>query len=128
MGACASSHIATKSIPILSKANSKRGIIKGGEESFRRPSTIMVIHSDGRKQEFKQPIQAKFITSQTEPDSFLCNSESMILGMCIPRVPDEEELRPGQIYFLLPLSQAREPLSLPHLCELAVKATAALVR
>ncbi|KDP31829.1 hypothetical protein JCGZ_12290 [Jatropha curcas] len=88
-------------------------------------STIKIIDNDGKLQELKQPIKAGDITAKN-PDSFLCSSESMYLGMCIPHVPEEEELQLDQIYFLLPQCQAHKPLSLPHLCSLAVKASSAL--
>ncbi|KHN42032.1 hypothetical protein glysoja_003772 [Glycine soja] len=48
------------------------------------------------------------------------------IGTCMPRVPDEEELLAGRIYFLVPLSHSDTPLSLPLLCDLAVKAGSAL--
>ncbi|XVE87233.1 hypothetical protein DITRI_Ditri18aG0100100 [Diplodiscus trichospermus] len=50
----------------------------------------------------------------------------MSIGTCVPHVPDDEELQPGQIYFLLPLSQSHKPLSLPDLCSLAIKASSDL--
>ncbi|KAH0977700.1 hypothetical protein GBA52_027419 [Prunus armeniaca] len=50
----------------------------------------------------------------------------MYVGSCAPQVPKDEELRLGQIYFLMPLSQSKSPLSLQDLCSLAIKASAAL--
>ncbi|KAJ0077633.1 hypothetical protein Patl1_36309 [Pistacia atlantica] len=43
-----------------------------------------------------------------------------------PISPGEEQLQPGQIYFLLPLSKSQEPLTLQDLCSLAIKASSAL--
>ncbi|XVF17795.1 hypothetical protein REPUB_Repub10bG0154700 [Reevesia pubescens] len=112
MGACASS-----------TSNSKSSkVVVGGSSRFRRSSTAAkVVHIDGRVQEFRQPIQGKNIISQN-PNCFLCNSESMSIGCSVPQVPDDEELQPGTIYFLLPLSQSHKPLTLPDLCALAIKA------
>lgn len=119
MGACASS----------STSSSKPGKAtsgSGGSNTIRRSqAAAKVVHVDGRVQEFRQPIQANNIISQN-PNCFLCNSESMSIGTCVPQVPDDEELQPGQIYFLLPLSQSHKPLSLPDLCSLAIKASSGL--
>ncbi|KAI9089146.1 hypothetical protein K1719_029425 [Acacia pycnantha] len=94
-------------------------------ESFRRPSAIMVMDLEGGFKELKQPVTASSVIAD-HPNCFLCNSESIYLGTCLPPVPEEEELRPGQIYFVLPLSQLHQPLSLSALCDLAIKAASAL--
>lgn len=120
MGVCASSQ------------NTKRRSSSSSstEAADRRPipsssSSKLVIDVDGKVQELKQPIQAKQLISQN-PNCFLCSSESMFVGTLLPFVPDEEYLQPGQVYFLLPRSQAKQPLSLPDLCLLAIKASSAL--
>ncbi|XP_054775933.1 uncharacterized protein LOC129284467 [Prosopis cineraria] len=109
-------------------AKSCRGQGKGGgiaEGSFRRPSAIMVMDLEGGFKELKQPVTARSVIADN-PNCFLCNSESIYLGTCLPPVPEEEQLRPGRIYFLVPLSQAHQPLSLSALCDLAIKAASAL--
>ncbi|OAY33883.1 uncharacterized protein LOC110629303 [Manihot esculenta] len=88
-------------------------------------STIKVVRCDGKLQELKQPIKASYIKTQN-PNFFLCSSESMIVGMCVPEISDDEELQLGQIYFLLPLSQAHKPLFLPDLCALAAIASSSI--
>lgn len=88
-------------------------------------STARVIHMDGKLQEFKQPIKAHHIISQN-PKCFLCSSESMLLDSVVPQMKEGEELQLGQIYFLMPLKFSQSPLSLPDLCALAIKASAAL--
>ncbi|BAU00150.1 uncharacterized protein LOC124826480 [Vigna umbellata] len=123
MGACASS-------PSAKTTNTTAWMNNGGggahaSESFRRPSSIMVMNLAGRIKEFKQPIPAKTVLNDN-PHCYLCNSESVHIGTCMPRVPDEEELLPGRIYFLVPLSHSHSPLSLTLLCDLAVKAGSAL--
>ncbi|MED6167375.1 hypothetical protein PIB30_002350 [Stylosanthes scabra] len=136
MGACASSHSHSRSkFPTkLSKtkppSSSPLTTVKCGDarvfESFRRPSSIMIMNMDGKRiMEYHRPIPASHVVSDT-PGYFLCNSESMHVGTCMPRVPDDEELLPGRIYFLVPISKSREPLTLPLLCDLAVKAGSAL--
>lgn len=123
MGACASSP------KIKLKRNGGSSSRLGGTRSdyIGRPKGIVVIDVDGgdRVQELKQPTQAKRILSQ-HPNHILCNSEAMSVGTCVQHVPDDEDLQPGQIYFLLPLHHAHNPLSLPQLCNLAIKANSAL--
>ncbi|GMI76919.1 hypothetical protein like AT3G50800 [Hibiscus trionum] len=80
---------------------------------------------EGRVQELKQSIQAKNIISRN-PNCFLCSSESIGIGTCMPQLPDDEELQPGRIYFLLPVSYSHKPVSLPDLCALAIKASSSL--
>ncbi|KAE8685493.1 STS14 protein-like [Hibiscus syriacus] len=115
---------------ISSNSSSKSGktVGGGGPRGVKRSSTAAkVVHLEGRVQEFRQSVQAKNIVSQN-PGHFLCSSESMSIGTCVPHVLDEKELQPGQVYFLLPLSQSDKPLSLPDLCSLAIKATAGFGR
>ncbi|XP_068655253.1 uncharacterized protein [Aristolochia californica] len=90
-----------------------------------RQASAKVIHVDGRLQEFPVPVKAGHVVSQN-PSCFLSCSESMFLNSSAPRVADSEELQLGQIYFLVPLAHADNPLSLPDICSLAVKASAAL--
>ncbi|XP_031286737.1 uncharacterized protein LOC116145414 [Pistacia vera] len=97
----------------------------GGCNNFRRPLTAKIIHMDGRLQEFREPIKAAHILSQN-PNCYLCSSESMFVGSQVPHLAGEEQLQPGQIYFLLPLSKSQEPLTLQDLCSLAIKASSAL--
>ncbi|KAE8695187.1 hypothetical protein F3Y22_tig00110733pilonHSYRG00395 [Hibiscus syriacus] len=112
MGACASS---------TSNSKSEKAGGGGARGSW---TAAKVVDMNGGVQELKQPIQAKKIISQN-PNCFLCSSESMSIGTCVPQVPDDEELQPGKIYFLMPLSHSHIPLSLPDLCALAIKASSA---
>ncbi|KAL7236712.1 hypothetical protein ACSBR1_019922 [Camellia fascicularis] len=91
------------------------------------PPTAMIIDMDANLQEFKQPIKAYHILSQN-PNSFLCSSETMYVGSRALHVPYDEELQPGQTYFLMPLptKSQQTPLSLQDLCALAIKASTAL--
>ncbi|KAL4367673.1 hypothetical protein GQ457_05G006760 [Hibiscus cannabinus] len=111
MGACVSSASSSKSDTTVGG--------RGGS------SAVRVVHMDGRVQEFRQSVQANDIVSKN-PGHFLCSSESMSIGTCVPHVPGDEELQPGQVYFLFPLSQSDKPLSLPDLCSLAIKASSGI--
>ncbi|KAK7309249.1 hypothetical protein RJT34_05819 [Clitoria ternatea] len=127
MGVCASSpHSSSSFIPKTTTESSvRKGAAPRASESFRRPSSIMVMDMLGGIKEFKQPIPASAVLSEN-PNCFLCNSESMYIGTCMPRLPDHDHLLPGRIYFLVPLSLSHSPLSLTLLCDLAVKASSAL--
>ncbi|KAK2426624.1 sts14 protein-like [Trifolium repens] len=124
MGVCASRHDRK-----ITKKTTKGGV-GFTSESFRRPSSIMVMNiSTGAIKEYKQPIRANVVVSENNDDKncfYLSNAESMCIGTCMPRVPDEEELLPGRIYFIVPLSYSDFPLSLSFLCDLAVKVSSAL--
>lgn len=87
--------------------------------------TVSIIHYDGKLQQWKQPLKAKYVLSQNS-NGFICSSDSMYIGSLLPHVSPSEELQVGQIYFLMPLSQSHIPLSLQELGALAIKAHAAL--
>lgn len=94
-------------------------------DGMKEKAKAKVIHVDGQIQELQQPMKASNITSQN-PGCFLCNSESIFIGSCVPRLPEEELLQPGQIYFLMPISCAHTPMSLADLCALAIKASSGM--
>ncbi|KAK9056758.1 hypothetical protein SSX86_024121 [Deinandra increscens subsp. villosa] len=111
MGTCAS-------IPSYSRKNRTLLITNGS-------SPAKVIHSiSGRLQEFRQPVKAGKVLSDS--DFFLCNAEDMFVNCHVPHVPAEEDLRPGEIYFIMPAGRGYRPISLQELCSLAVKASVAL--
>lgn len=128
MGACASSPSSKTTTTVSVKMKKSGGgarLPESESESFRRPSSIMVMDMQGKVKEYKQPVPAKSVLSENSR-CYLCNSESVHLGTCMPRVPDDEVLLPGRIYFLVPLSHSDSPLNVPLLCDLAVKAASAL--
>ncbi|KAK4742308.1 hypothetical protein SAY87_000309 [Trapa incisa] len=90
-------------------------------------STVKLLLCDGMLQEFHRPVRAEEVLSKW-PECFICCSESMFIGSAVPRIHEEEELQVGQIYFLMPLSRSRDPLSLQEICALATKASLALKR
>ncbi|KAG6729450.1 hypothetical protein I3843_01G026700 [Carya illinoinensis] len=131
MGACVSS----QEIKTSKSRGKLEGIGRGQRQAQeqadwcnnkQQSKTTKVINMNyGWLHEIKLPMQAKAVTSQN-PNCFLCSSDSLYIGKCPTQVPPEEELQPGHIYFLMPLSQAHLPLSLPDLCALAIKVTSAL--
>ncbi|KAK7854266.1 hypothetical protein CFP56_032893 [Quercus suber] len=84
--------------------------IRRGGIALKWPSTAKIIHSDGTLQELKHPIKAEQILSQNL-GCLLCSSESMYINSHIPLIPQNEELKLGQIYFLMPLSKSHQTLS-----------------
>jgi hypothetical protein len=59
---------------------------------------------------------------------FLCDADAMGIDGSVAAVPGADELRPGQIYFVLPAEMLRRSLTLEEVAALAVKASAALVK
>uniref|UniRef100_A0A7N0T447 Uncharacterized protein n=1 Tax=Kalanchoe fedtschenkoi TaxID=63787 RepID=A0A7N0T447_KALFE len=95
-----------------------------GDPTNRAPASVFSV-LDGRLKEFKRATTAGEVV-KSDDDAFLASSESMEVGLHVPRVPSDEVLQPGQLYFVLPGSFFLSPLSLHDLCDLAVKAGAAL--
>ncbi|KAL6637814.1 hypothetical protein ACP70R_025386 [Stipagrostis hirtigluma subsp. patula] len=58
---------------------------------------------------------------------FLCSADGLELGGAVAAVAAEEELQPGQLYFVLPAAMRRRPLQAEEMAALAVRASAALV-
>uniref|UniRef100_A0A0E0D6N8 Uncharacterized protein n=1 Tax=Oryza meridionalis TaxID=40149 RepID=A0A0E0D6N8_9ORYZ len=60
---------------------------------------------------------------------FLCSADGLELGAAVAAVGggDNEELQPGQLYFVLPAAMRRRPLQAEEMAALAVRASAALV-
>ncbi|XP_062213262.1 uncharacterized protein LOC133914132 [Phragmites australis] len=58
---------------------------------------------------------------------FLCSADGLELGGAVAAVESEEELQPGQLYFVLPAAMRRRPLQADEMAALAVRASAALV-
>ncbi|RRT67286.1 hypothetical protein B296_00024698, partial [Ensete ventricosum] len=96
---------------------------KGGQQQWLR--TAKVIRADGKMEEYETAVPAGHVVARS-PGYYVCSGEAMQVGARPPVVGEGEQLQPGQLYFLLPLSYSRRPLSLPDLCLFAAKASAAL--
>ncbi|XP_020216738.1 uncharacterized protein LOC109800361 [Cajanus cajan] len=107
MGSCASTEYTSKS----------------GNQSWQ--STVNIVHLDGKLEQLKEPTKAWHVLSEN-PNCYMCCSESMYVGLPMPPVAPTQELQSDHIYFLVPLSKSRVPLSLQDLGNLAIKANAAL--
>ncbi|WOK99606.1 hypothetical protein Cni_G08318 [Canna indica] len=87
--------------------------------------TVKVIRADGKVEEYEAAVLAGHVVARS-PGFYVCSVEAMEVGARPPVVAEGEELQPGQLYFLLPISYSRRPLSLPDLCLFAAKASTAL--
>ncbi|KAJ0239028.1 Uncharacterized protein HA466_0235460 [Hirschfeldia incana] len=82
---------------------------------------------DGTLQEFSAPVKVWQIL-QKHPTSFVCNSDEMDFDDAVSAVSGDEELRSGQLYFVLPLTWLNHPLRAEEMAALAVKASSALTK
>ncbi|KAM0929692.1 hypothetical protein ACQ4PT_001694 [Festuca glaucescens] len=57
---------------------------------------------------------------------FLCSADGLELGGAVAAVAPDEELQPGQLYFVLPAAMRRRPLQAEEMAALAIRASAAL--
>ncbi|KAJ6800964.1 uncharacterized protein M6B38_200510 [Iris pallida] len=74
----------------------------GGPISPPRSSrTIRLVAPDGRVQVYRRPVAASELMKEF-PLHLVCHSESFLIGQKVPALSAEEQLQPGQSYFLLP--------------------------
>ncbi|VFQ72146.1 unnamed protein product [Cuscuta campestris] len=109
-------------------SSSSHILIKSSERLENPPpaaGVAIVVKLDGKAQEFWQPLRAGDVLSEN-PNCILCSSETLNVGSPVTDLAGDDELQPGQLYFLLPTAKSHAPLSLHDLCALAVKASAAL--
>ncbi|KAL6637815.1 hypothetical protein ACP70R_025387 [Stipagrostis hirtigluma subsp. patula] len=91
-----------------------------------------VVLADGALRRFprgtraSQALKAAAATAATGA-WFLCCADGLELGGAVAAVGAEEELLPGQLYFVLPAAMRRRPLHAEEMAALAVRASAALV-
>ncbi|XP_018437179.2 uncharacterized protein LOC108809540 [Raphanus sativus] len=93
----------------------------------RRTETAKLILPDGTLQEFSSPVKVWQIL-QKNPTSFVCNSDDMDFDDEVIAVGGSEDLRPGELYFVLPLTWLNHPLRAEQMAALAVKASSALTK
>ncbi|XP_037444839.1 uncharacterized protein LOC119313666 [Triticum dicoccoides] len=94
-------------------------------------STAMVLLPTGELREYPRPATAgQALEDSVAGDAgwFLCDADEMPFDGPVAAVGVAEELRPGQIYFVLPAEARRNGLRREDLAALAVRASAALVK
>ncbi|KAK8565034.1 hypothetical protein V6N13_020161 [Hibiscus sabdariffa] len=88
-------------------------------------TTKLILH-DGRLQEFYYSVKVSYVL-QMNLMCFLCNVDEMDFEHTISAIEEDQELRPSQLYFALPLPLPlrwlNHPLQPQVMASLAVKAT-----
>ncbi|KAG6499053.1 uncharacterized protein LOC121994659 [Zingiber officinale] len=99
----------------------------GGSEHHRYSLTAKVVTADGSLLEY--PAETKVrdaLSGQRISNSFICSSDELYCNAKIPALAAADPLRPGHLYFLLPLSKLEYPLSGSDMAAFAVRASVAL--
>lgn len=91
-------------------------------------TAIVVVLPNGGLREYPRPVTASCILGKDALRFFVCDADDMEIEASAPEVRAEEELRQGQLYFVLPRTMLKRPLQAEDLAALAVKANAALAR
>ncbi|KAI4376030.1 hypothetical protein MLD38_013830 [Melastoma candidum] len=91
----------------------------------RSGPTVKLILPDGQLKEFKCPVTTPRVLEES-PGCFVCDSDEMEFGSLVSEVDGDEELRPGQLYFVLPKVLLNRPIRPAEMASLAVKASVAL--
>uniref|UniRef100_A0A0D9VYS8 Uncharacterized protein n=1 Tax=Leersia perrieri TaxID=77586 RepID=A0A0D9VYS8_9ORYZ len=135
MGACNSCEATAVAAVTSSNTHHHHHSILSGEATAAR----VVLADDGALRRFpggtraSQAVKAASAAAGgggSSPSSaawFLCSADGLELGAAVAAVAGDEELQPGQLYFVLPSSMRRRPLQAEEMAALAVRASAALV-
>uniref|UniRef100_A0A0A9HAI5 Uncharacterized protein n=1 Tax=Arundo donax TaxID=35708 RepID=A0A0A9HAI5_ARUDO len=93
-------------------------------------ATARVVLPSGELRKYSPPATAAMALEEAagEGSWFLCDADVMGFEGSVVAVAAAEELRPGQIYFVLPAEMQRRRLTGEEVAALAVKASAALVK
>lgn len=95
-------------------------------ESRSSPTpTAKLILAGGQLREFLWPIKVSLLLP-SDSDCFICSSDEMEFGEFAAAMGGEEELRPGEIYFELPMAWRSMRLQAEDMAALALKASVAL--
>ncbi|MFQ6663984.1 hypothetical protein Gotur_031268 [Gossypium turneri] len=87
--------------------------------------TAKLILQDGSLQEFSNPVRVSHVL-QRNPNCFVCSSDDMDFDTTLCAIDADDQLQPGELYFVLPLRLLNSPLRTQEMRALAVKATQAL--
>uniref|UniRef100_A0A0C9RSY5 TSA: Wollemia nobilis Ref_Wollemi_Transcript_14350_1029 transcribed RNA sequence n=1 Tax=Wollemia nobilis TaxID=56998 RepID=A0A0C9RSY5_9CONI len=91
------------------------------------PQGIRIVHLNGQVDDVQAPVKVKQVLQQ-HPRHFLCNSRDLH-GIASKRLMSgEDEVRMGEIYFLLPLSILDSEMSPKNSAALAARLLAAAKR
>ncbi|XP_040378589.1 uncharacterized protein LOC121053956 [Oryza brachyantha] len=104
--------------------------VNGRGSAAGEATAARVVLADGALRRFPGGTRASQAVKAAggAPSWFLCSADGLELGGAVAAVAgDDEELQPGQLYFVLPASMRRRPLQAEEMAALAVRASAALV-
>ncbi|KAF7073222.1 hypothetical protein CFC21_078254 [Triticum aestivum] len=97
------------------------------EGSGRAVATAKVVGQDGSLAQFAAPVTAgEALGDAARAPSFMCSADELRFDAPARALAAEEALQPGWLYFALPMSMLRRPLSGQEMAALAVKASSAL--
>jgi hypothetical protein len=103
-----------------------------GGAALGEATAARVVLADGELQRFPggtratQALKAAAAASGGSGACFLCSADGLELGGAVAAVAGDEELQPGQLYFVLPASMRRRALQAEEMAALAIRASAAL--
>ncbi|XP_062209443.1 uncharacterized protein LOC133911259 [Phragmites australis] len=104
------------------------GICVSCDAADEGAATARVVLPGGELREYSPPATAALALDEAGEGSwFLCDADVMEFEGSLAAVAAGEELRPGQIYFVLPAEMQYRRLTREEVAALAVKASAALV-
>ncbi|CAL9053417.1 unnamed protein product, partial [Musa banksii] len=89
--------------------------------------TAKVVLPDGGLREYTRPVTAAHALGKDAACFFVCDADAMEFDAFVSAVGAEEELRPGQLYFVLPRTMLKYPLRAEDVAALALKASNALM-
>ncbi|XP_008813826.2 uncharacterized protein LOC103724372 [Phoenix dactylifera] len=90
-------------------------------------ATAKVIFTDGELREYDRSVRVSHVL-QKDPTCFVCDADVMEIDGFVSAVGGGEELRPGNLYFLLPRTMLKHRLHAEDLAALAVRASSALMK
>jgi hypothetical protein len=103
-----------------------------GAATVGEATAARVVLADGELQRFpggtraSQAVKAAAAAASGSGACFLCSADGLELGGAVAAVPGDEDLQPGQLYFVLPAAMRRRALQAEEMAALAIRASAAL--
>ncbi|XP_039131129.1 uncharacterized protein LOC120267519 [Dioscorea cayenensis subsp. rotundata] len=98
------------------------------EPSSPATTTVKVVFPDGALREFEWPVMAsQALGKDHSRNYFVCDADEMEIDGYVSAVDGDEELRRGQLYFVLPRSMLKSPIHGEEMAALAARASKALI-
>jgi hypothetical protein len=116
----------------MGACNSCEATAVTGGAAVGEATAARVVLADGELQRFpggtraSQAVKAAAVAAGGSGACFLCSADGLELGGAVAAVAPDEELQPGQLYFVLPAAMRRRALQAEDMAALAIRASAAL--